>query len=247
MVVYWSFGNPTLNTMIDLKWGSTTTDEENTSNAVNINAIYCKPGSATVKKDTIRSAFCLYEYGMLDDMYFYHFYHLSTHKRCPVVSYTKLNSSNITNWIGLRNIPNVLQCSFRPHFGQFLTEIGLALFWQNSAKRICLYARNGGSVNASGDVIAYSDARLKDGIKDLIKRQGDIMPKAYIKDGRPSIGFITQDVQKIYPESAREDDNGYLMLNYQAYTAVLQAAVYELKKQIDELKSQVATLIRPHD
>lgn len=56
-----------------------------------------------------------------------------------------------------------------------------------------------GSVVASGEVTAYSDARLKSNIHALDYR-GRLIPRHYVKDGKQSIGFIAQEVQTLYPE-----------------------------------------------
>ena len=56
-----------------------------------------------------------------------------------------------------------------------------------------------GSVVASGEVTAYSDAKLKSNIHTLDYR-GRLIPRHYVKDGKQSIGFIAQEVQALYPE-----------------------------------------------
>lgn len=56
-----------------------------------------------------------------------------------------------------------------------------------------------GSVVASGEVTAYSDAKLKSNIRTLDYR-GRLIPRHYVKDGKQSIGFIAQEVQTLYPE-----------------------------------------------
>lgn len=94
-----------------------------------------------------------------------------------------------------------------------------------------------GSFLASGEITAYSDARLKSCIKPLQNR-GFITPVSYIKDGKESIGFIAQDMIELYPElvSKGSSKEHYLSVNYAQYTAVLQAQIIELHKEIDDLK-----------
>lgn len=94
-----------------------------------------------------------------------------------------------------------------------------------------------GSFLASGEITAYSDARLKSCIKPLQNR-GFITPVSYIKDGKESIGFIAQDMIELYPElvSKGSTKEHYLSVNYAQYTAVLQAQIIELHKEIDDLK-----------
>lgn len=50
-----------------------------------------------------------------------------------------------------------------------------------------------GSIIANGEVTAYSDIRLKSNIKPL-DYKGRLAPKWFIKDNKPSIGFIAQEV-----------------------------------------------------
>lgn len=94
-----------------------------------------------------------------------------------------------------------------------------------------------GSFLASGEITAYSDARLKSSIKPL-RNRGSITPVSYIKDGKESIGFIAQDMIELYPElvSIGSSKEHYLSVNYAQYTAVLQAQIIELHKEIDDLK-----------
>lgn len=94
-----------------------------------------------------------------------------------------------------------------------------------------------GSFLAEGEVAVYSDARLKSCIKPL-RNRGFITPVSYIKDGKESIGFIAQDMIELYPElvSKGSTKEHYLSVNYAQYTAVLQAQIIELHKEIDDLK-----------
>lgn len=97
-----------------------------------------------------------------------------------------------------------------------------------------------GSILSEGEITAYSDKRLKSNIQTLEDR-GYITPVTYEKDGKQSIGFLAQDVQKLYPELVTEDTNEekYLSLNYAQYTAVLQAQIIELNNRIKQLESKL--------
>ena len=94
-----------------------------------------------------------------------------------------------------------------------------------------------GNFLAEGEVAVYSDVRLKSCIKPL-RNRGFITPVSYIKDGKESIGFIAQDMIELYPElvSKGSSKEHYLSVNYAQYTAVLQAQIIELHKEIDDLK-----------
>lgn len=92
-------------------------------------------------------------------------------------------------------------------------------------------------------ILAYaaSDRRLKENIKKLgsateIIEQMDPVSFNYKSDGRSSIGFIAQDLQKILPEAVVEiDDKGTLGIDYSVVTAVLIKAFQEFKNKSENL------------
>ena len=100
-----------------------------------------------------------------------------------------------------------------------------------------------GSVVASGEVTAYSDARLKSNIHTLDYR-GRLIPRHYVKDGKQSIGFIAQEVQTLYPELVLGYDKSrpYLSLNYNGCTAVLSAQLNHVEDEVTILKNKVREL-----
>ena len=100
-----------------------------------------------------------------------------------------------------------------------------------------------GSVVASGEVTAYSDARLKSNIHTLNYR-GRLIPRHYVKDGKQSIGFIAQEVQTLYPELVLGQDQSrpYLSLNYNGCTAVLSAQLNYVEDEVTLLKNKVREL-----
>ena len=100
-----------------------------------------------------------------------------------------------------------------------------------------------GSVVASGEVTAYSDARLKNNIRTLDYR-GRLIPRHYVKDGKQSIGFIAQEVQTLYPELVLGYDKNcpYLSLNYNGCTAVLSAQLNHVEDEVTLLKNKVREL-----
>ena len=120
------------------------------------------------------------------------------------------------------------------------TRLGTSAYrWQN------FYSGPGnflGSVTASADVIAYSDARLKENVKTLdgskvLQMRGVSFDR---KDtGISSSGVIAQEMQKVAPELVSDDD-GTLGVAYGNLTGYLIEAIKEQQKQIDELKSQMA-------
>ena len=101
-----------------------------------------------------------------------------------------------------------------------------------------------GSIIANGEVTAYSDIRLKTNIKPL-DYKGRLAPKWFIKDNKPSIGFIAQEVQTLYPELVKVNTStteNYLSLNYGAITAVLSAQVNRVEDEVEALKNRIRQL-----
>ena len=110
-------------------------------------------------------------------------------------------------------------------------------FGYNGVEKITIDSN--GNIVTSGDVTAYSDARLKKNIQTLNYR-GPLVPKTYIKDGKKCIGFIAQEVKEKYPELVIGDEGKeYLSLNYGGITAVLAAENKELRKRISELDERL--------
>ncbi len=129
------------------------------------------------------------------------------------------------------------------------------IWWTNSgsigssSNKSYIFSYNGsswnftGSVVASGEVTAYSDARLKSNIHTLDYR-GRLIPRHYVKDGKQSIGFIAQEVQTLYPELVLGQDQSrpYLSLNYNGCTAVLSAQLNHVEDEVTMLKNKVREL-----
>lgn len=104
-----------------------------------------------------------------------------------------------------------------------------------------------GDVTFSGNVIAYSDRRLKRDIEpiynalDKVSRlQGVSFKRIDTEDFE--IGVIAQDVQQVVPEVVKEDQDGYLAVAYGNMTALLIEAVKELKAEVATLKAEIAAL-----
>lgn len=56
------------------------------------------------------------------------------------------------------------------------------------------------------------------------------------------VGLIAQDVEKIYPELVRTDENGYKAVSYEKLTVILLESIKEQQKQIDEQKERIEKL-----
>ncbi len=97
-----------------------------------------------------------------------------------------------------------------------------------------------------------SDKRYKTNIQSIdnsldkiMKMQGvyyewkkEDFPHMGFDKGR-NIGFIAQDVQKVFPELVKSDNNGYLSVNYANFTAVLLEAIKEQNNKIEILEQKI--------
>ena len=104
---------------------------------------------------------------------------------------------------------------------------------------------SGGTATASGDVVAYSDARVKTNIKPIdnslekvLKLTGVTYNRTDLEDKSTKIGFIAQEVKEVLPEVViyNEEADKY-GVSYGNVTALLVEAIKEQQTQIEELKT----------
>lgn len=94
-----------------------------------------------------------------------------------------------------------------------------------------------GDMTASGNVIAYSDERLKSDIKTIdnaLDKVSQMRGVSFIKDDKQSSGVIAQELEKIAPELVI--DGEYKGVAYGNTVGYLIEAIKELKAEIEELK-----------
>ena len=94
-----------------------------------------------------------------------------------------------------------------------------------------------GAITSSGDVTAFSDARLKTGIRNIdnaLNMVGDMRGVYFTKDGEAGTGVIAQEVENILPEVVK--DGEYKSVAYGNMVGVLIEAIKELKKEVETLK-----------
>ena len=108
-----------------------------------------------------------------------------------------------------------------------------------------------GTIRATGDVIAYSDARVKENVETLDGALDKVMKMrgvSYNKIGEQEkkVGVIAQEILEVLPEVVSQDETGTYSVAYGNISAVLIEAIKELtntvkeqQKQIDELKSKL--------
>ena len=106
-----------------------------------------------------------------------------------------------------------------------------------------------GEVYASGDIIAFSDARAKENIRSIENPLDKILnSKGVVYDRidtgtKDNIGFIAQELELSIPELVSTDVDGNKSVKYQNMVAVLVEAMKEQQKEIDELKAAIFSLL----
>lgn len=120
---------------------------------------------------------------------------------------------------------------------------------------IKLYPRTGnivckGTVTASCGVLVCSDSRYK---KDITQLEGSLNKIKQIKgytyhwragefpqsdfNENEQVGFIAQELERIFPQVVFTDENGFKTVDYAKITPVLVEAIKEQQKIIEELKA----------
>jgi hypothetical protein len=111
-----------------------------------------------------------------------------------------------------------------------------------------------GSVDASGDVIAYgsSDRNLKENITIIDKALDKVLTLDGITFNWNNVavstlnkdsnirepGVIAQQVQEVLPEAVKLREDGNLGVRYEKLIPLLIEAIKELKQEVDELKKK---------
>ena len=110
-----------------------------------------------------------------------------------------------------------------------------------------------GNFNATGDITAYSDVRVKENILNILdplnkvlKLRGVSYNRIDTDDKTTKIGFIAQEIQKIIPEvvSYDESEDRY-SVSYGNMTALLVEAIKEQQIKIDNLTLEIENLKKP--
>jgi len=117
-----------------------------------------------------------------------------------------------------------------------------------------------GQINANGIVCSEnacpaSDRRLKrniipltgalskiDQLRGVSFEWNHLAASRGLKEGEKHIGMIAQELQKVYPELVKQDNKGYLSIDYDKFTAVLLQSVKELKSQMNAMQDQINAL-----
>jgi hypothetical protein len=118
---------------------------------------------------------------------------------------------------------------------------------------IMMQVDGSGNFNATGDVTAYSDIRVKENILNIVdplnivlRLRGVSYNRIDTDDKTTKIGFIAQEIEKIVPEvvSYDESEDRY-SVSYGNITALLVEAIKEQQIKIDNLTIEVENLKKP--
>jgi hypothetical protein len=105
-------------------------------------------------------------------------------------------------------------------------------------------------VTSSGDVIAFSDKRVKtniktinNGLEKVSKLRGVSYNRTDVDDKSNKIGVIAQEVKEVLPEIVNYDDKKDLLgVDYGKMAGVFIEAIKELKAEVDSLKQEIKQL-----
>jgi hypothetical protein len=124
-------------------------------------------------------------------------------------------------------------------------------FWGNSGGSEAMRMRLtlGGTLTTSGDIVAYSDKRVKENISTIenaldkvTKLRGVTYSRNDVEDKSEKVGVIAQEIQEVLPQVVFEQEDGMLGVSYGNITAVLIEAIKEQQTQIENQQSQIDEL-----
>jgi len=108
-----------------------------------------------------------------------------------------------------------------------------------------------GTIRATGDVIAYSDARVKDNvvtIENALDKVTQLRGVSYtrndVEDKTAKIGVIAQEVLEVLPEVVQQDDEGKYSVAYGNMVGLLIEAIKEQDKKIERLEGLVELMLK---
>ena len=115
---------------------------------------------------------------------------------------------------------------------------GIGNFYIRDGSTTKFTFNDNGAFTATGDITAFSDARLKDNVQTIdgaLDKVAAMRGVTYHKDGKQGTGVIAQEMQEVMPEVVMQNDE-YLSVAYGNLVGVLIEAVKELRAEVEELK-----------
>jgi hypothetical protein len=113
------------------------------------------------------------------------------------------------------------------------------------------FFRTTGNFTATGEVTAYSDARLKNNIENIDRSLDKILAIRGVTFTRNDLedketrhmGIIAQEIEGYFPELVHTTEDGYKTVNYGAMAGAFIEAFKDQQKQIEELRNLVKQLL----
>lgn len=107
-----------------------------------------------------------------------------------------------------------------------------------------------GNLTATGDVTAYSDARVKENIKTIdnsldiiLKLRGVRYNRIDLENKKTKIGVIAQETELVLPEVVDKDTTGMYNVSYGNMAGLFIEAIKGQQRQIEDLKKQIIYLV----
>ena len=130
------------------------------------------------------------------------------------------------------------------------TGVG-SLFLRDGTTTRFTFARTTGNFTATGEVTAYSDARIKDNVEviadpltKILSIRGVTFTRTDQEDTETKhMGVIAQEVEQYFPEVVHTTEDGMKTVNYGAMAGAFIEAFKEQQSQIDELRAMVQKLL----
>jgi hypothetical protein len=91
-------------------------------------------------------------------------------------------------------------------------------------------------------MVSSSDERLKSNIQTItnaVQTVENLRGVSYLRNDRPEIGVVAQEVEKILPMLVHEDPEGYKSVAYGNMVGLLIEAVKELSAEVKALKAEL--------
>jgi len=110
-----------------------------------------------------------------------------------------------------------------------------------SNTNVVSYNANTGALTAVSHV-SSSDERLKTNIQTLtnaVQTVENLRGVSYLRNDKPEIGVIAQEVEKVLPMLVQEDPEGYKTVAYGNMVGLLIEAVKELSAEVKALKAEL--------
>jgi len=156
-------------------------------------------------------------------------------------TYLPFTGGTLTGNLSIINSTTEMQLTLGSSGGYFYGNATTVGWFKTGGGNFSLNVSNG-NFTASGNVTAYSDARLKENVEtisnalDLVNRMRGVFYDR-TDTGEAGVGVIAQEMEEVIPEVVIPSD-GMLTVAYGNLVGVLIEAVKELSAKIDKLEAK---------